>query len=177
MTLKFTKLLAVLVVLFMQVDIVRALETQTTDDLPTPTKKLDLYPTYLISPNISFANYPLIFSGSVSLVYPLGQQESHHIATSTSVLAGIEAGIGGGILSTGLFFPYYQNSTSYGGLSLKIARLNTWLIPSRKNKTYNGIIIKESIYNKGSAFFVGLGYFKSVDGYKDIPYISFGIGW
>jgi hypothetical protein len=137
-----------------------------------PTK-VEKYPSYFVSPNISYANYPLIISGSLSLLYPLGAQQRHHMPSSVSLLTDIEAGVGGSIISTGFFIPH----DNHGGFSIKIAKMRTWLIASRKNKTYSGGILKYSIQEGGMAIFMGLGYFKSAKGYKDMPYISFGIGW
>ncbi len=113
-------------------------------------------------------SYPLVASISGSAAVPLSkgaEGSPYHVLGVPTLLANLDVGLGGGMVSGGLAVPLKLN-VGYGtkAISFKGAAIRTWLIDVgvERNRTYTGGLT-ELFFETIPIFKLGLGYFRATD--------------
>ncbi|HEY6096126.1 MAG TPA: hypothetical protein VIU93_14345 [Gallionellaceae bacterium] len=133
-------------------------------------------------PSLSLGiSYPLVVSASIGAIVPLGRPAAHPyydiIPSIPAVRIDEEIGLGGTTTSVGLVLPREN-----GMLSLKKARLRTWLMPwnIEAGKIFDGTVVEFAVAGHIPAK-LGLGRFSEVDppdgAAISLTYIFLGLGW
>ncbi len=150
-------------------------------ELPKPQNNSNLTTTK----SMGFS-YPLIASISGGVIFPIinGNNSDTNLLKKTSSIANIDLGLGGGMVSAGLYFPINRDETKsfdVKAIIVKAAMQRTWLIDSgsKNNKTYTGGVVEYFGANQVSAK-IGLGYFLENNSSQSSPehllYIYVGLG-
>jgi len=128
-------------------------------------------------------SYPLIFSGSLGALVPLGDPgKDNESGIPVALRVDGELGLGGGIASLGLFFLAGSGYNS-PAVSLKAALLHTWPWQSmeRSNRTYGGAVVELSIPAHILPTKLGLGAFRDTQPInnrrEELYYFFAGFGW
>lgn len=122
-------------------------------------------------------SYPLVASIGAGALLPLGKWDDDVFPTSPALRADVEAGLGGGTISAGLFIP--AGSFAF---NVKAASLRTWLLAwnQEKDETYDGAIV-ELVALGHVPGKVGLGRFRQREnGARErdkLTYLFIGVGF
>lgn len=110
-------------------------------------------------------SYPLIASVSGGIIAPiLGESEaSKSPFGSVAVQASVDVGIGGGMISGGIFVQIDdKNPSSMKAICVKAALLRTWLLDiEERDRTYRGAIVELFSAAAGMGGKIGMGYFQT----------------
>ena len=122
---------------------------------------------------------PLLVSASLGGLVPLSLDPKKRDSLSVPALrADVTAGLGGGMLAGGLFFP---QAGEYTAVSIQMARLQTWGTPINLaiDRGYEGYVLSFSAMGHIPAK-VSLGWFKNTEPeliYHDsFVFLFFGVG-
>ena len=131
-------------------------------------------------PAMSFGfSYPLVVSGSMGVILPLGMQEKNNgFPSRLSLRLDGELGLGGGSVSSGLYIP----AGGAFAVGIKAVRLRTWLLTWNEsaNRNFDGLVV-ELVTMGHLPGKIGLGRFT-----EDAPgnhseasfnYVYVGVGW
>jgi hypothetical protein len=134
----------------------------------------------LLTPAVAVGfSYPLIFSGSVGALLPLGKQDKNDVfPTSLSLRIDGEIGLGGGSSAVGLYIP----AGGSFAVNLKAVRMRTWLWTwgEETDRTFDGGVAEFVLLGHVPGK-IGVGLFKdtkTLNNRRDsFTYVFFGVGW
>lgn len=111
-------------------------------------------------------SYPMLASVSAGVLASLERTETrpympHH---AVSALASVDAGIGGGMASAGMWFPFGRSGPGLvRAIAAKASIMRTWMVETgpERNQTYRGGVIECFDAAAGMGGKIGVGYFRN----------------